>query len=790
MSKYSLIFLALFFCSSACKFSDETRTEKQEAMSAFMDQDQIDSYPFDSRPFNVYERAYRVYLDFKSNHSYRSKAPWTSIGPNQIAGRTLCIAIDPRDTATIWVGTASGGLWKSTKGGIGPKAWQQVPTGFPCLSVNSIYIDPQDPNVIFIGTGEIYNNKGTDGGKDKRTLRGFWGIGLLKSIDNGKNWTKVHSFQQNEYEGIYQITKNQSSNTYYFASTAGLYSSQDNGNHWTLLFNKRMITHLYIHPLRPDEMISVCSGIGNSDYGLFKTKDSGKNWKKIILQDQNQYQGRIMFAAFPNNPDKNMILCSDTYAAIKAYRTDNFWDSQYTMAVPDITDFQGWYANSLLYKANDATKIIAGGVDVFSDTTGTGLKFSNLFLYRQGVHADCHDLISNPKDANKIYLATDGGLFRSDDFGKNFYSCNDGLVCSQFYQASVNPLFNLKYIGGLQDNSSAVCNQNLQWKRIHYGDGICSAIDPFDTTHVYIATQYMNLDHYKNQKWTSLIPANDANGFASQFFIQKQSPYFIFCGAKELLRGKLNDTSFLAIKTPSNNAIHSLIGHPLHSNSLYLSTYGSSLNAAKLFHYNTQTNTFNSISSGLPQRIVNDIAVDPTGNIIVCLAGFGSDHLFKSYDNGQTWNSISNGLPDIPFHSVYIDPRSNQVLYAGCEFGLYVSTDGGQSWKDYNRHQFDLVPVYDIHYDEYFKKIVVFSHGLGVFHVEPVELINSSTGQNHSRVYLPSVMSQKQLADLLQTNRDIQLFSLNGQPLCDHEIRNNQLYIIKSDIMIQKIWVY
>lgn len=107
--------------------------------------------------------------------------------------------------------------------------------------------------------------------------------------------------------------------------------------------------------------------------------------------------------------------------------TDRFDSIKYYTPIKDVTSYQGWYAKCLHIKDDDSSQLIMGGVDLYIDTTGTGNQLFNLILRRIKIHADMHDIISNPFDANKIYIATDGGLYRSNNFANSFFPCNGGI---------------------------------------------------------------------------------------------------------------------------------------------------------------------------------------------------------------------------------------------------------------------------------------------------------------------------------------------------------------------------
>ena len=148
---------------------------------------------------------------------------WEAIGPKNIGGRTLYLAVNPLDTNILWAGSASGGLWKSTTAGRGETAWERVETGFPVLGVSAIALDPSDPNIVYAGTGEVYNLENSTPNVAIRTTRGTYGIGILKSTDGGATWAKSLDWSYGDLRGVQDIKINPlRPATVYAATTEGL----------------------------------------------------------------------------------------------------------------------------------------------------------------------------------------------------------------------------------------------------------------------------------------------------------------------------------------------------------------------------------------------------------------------------------------------------------------------------------------------------------------------------------------------------------------------------------------
>ena len=190
----------------------------------------VRTYPFDDIPKKGLSESFSE-LQIRKNK--RSKIfQWESIGPTNIGGRTLALAIHPENPDILFVGSASGGLWKSTTGGSGLNAWEYVPTGHQVLGVAAIEIDTNDPNTMFIGTGEAYgSSENYPGIGPVRTTRGSYGIGILKSTDGGLSWTKSLDWSLNQKKAVQKIQINPlRSESIWAATTDGVYKSTDGGD--------------------------------------------------------------------------------------------------------------------------------------------------------------------------------------------------------------------------------------------------------------------------------------------------------------------------------------------------------------------------------------------------------------------------------------------------------------------------------------------------------------------------------------------------------------------------------
>ena len=197
----------------------------------------------------------------------RRHNPVESIGPDNVGGRILAVAVDPTNPNLFWIGAASGGLWKSTTAGVGPAAWTYINTGYPTIAVSSIAINALNPNVMYIGTGEVGSAYGR-GQVGTPGARSTYGMGVLRSTDGGASWTLtglVFTFPQ--VTSVQKVLLNPANpNTVFAITTEGTYKSHDAGVTWTLVHAVLMGMDIVINPA-DTTVLYAAYGQRNSTFG-------------------------------------------------------------------------------------------------------------------------------------------------------------------------------------------------------------------------------------------------------------------------------------------------------------------------------------------------------------------------------------------------------------------------------------------------------------------------------------------------------------------------------------------
>jgi len=711
--------------------SKERKEKGNEAYDALRFFSEAASFPGADIPPAAYGKAWDFYKAHYSGAASRmqSSAAWQFIGPDNVGGRTISIAIDPVDTNIIWLGSASGGLWKSTTGGYGQNAWQYIPTGFPVLGVGAIAINPINKNEMYIGTGETYDYGTSVNGLYIRTTRGSNGIGILKSMDGGVTWTQSLNWNYNQQRGVWDILFNPSNpNTVYAATTEGVYKSSDAGTTWSLSLNHTMVMDLAIDHM---DTAILYAGVGNLTspvHGLYKTDNAGAGWNKLAggLPAFNN-SGRISVDIYNGNTNIVMVHIANDFSSIGLYRSDDKGQSWSLVSNDDVASIQGWYAKCLMMKDDDSSHVLAGGVALFESTNG-GISLSQITTYNQmGLDSlpwsDMHGLISNQFDANKIYLLTDAGLYRSNDFGLTWRWCASGYNVSQFYHGSVAASDSSLGLGGLQDRNTYRYNGTLKWKVVGGGDGTFNAIDPFNPSIQYAASQYLYVTQSFDSGYTfSNLVFNGSNpAFIAPFMLAPSNSDVIYAGDENINQSP-NQGSFWNTYGPVDNfnPIISMDVSHTNENKVYFGTAPEVGLNMHVFVSVDGGQTYNDISTGLPNRYPRDIAVDPQDDDVAYLvfSGFGTGHIFKTVNSGGSWTDVSTSLPDIPFHTLLVNPNDPDEVFAGCDLGVFVSADAGITWQTLNAGLPMAVLVFDLQYSDADNTVVAFTHGNGVYKID------------------------------------------------------------------------
>ena len=730
-------------------------------------------------PSNINDKFYRGWLHAQAmkepeirtqrsgmlgvNNTTLFNGNWSAIGPDQnIGGRILCVAVDPQNSNNLFIGSASGGIWKSTTGGVGTNAWQPVSTGLPVLGVASILIHPTNSNIIYAGTGEVYRTDTSNIGFNIWKARGTYGIGILKSTDGGNTWVQVLNRSMQNLFAIQMMEFDPTnSQIIYACATDGLYRSTEGGNNWTKILDKIYVSDVVINPSNTNEIVAAVGNLTNADKGIYRSTNGGTGWTKITTGLPSSFDGFIRLDNVGASP--NMIVASigrDAGSLNELYRSTNFGASWSVLSNSNHCEYQFWFAHDVAIDPSNTDELMMAGVPLYrytisaADRDGIG-----------GVHADVHDIEYDPSNNNIVYVACDGGMYKSTNGGLSFSMINGGLQAVQFYASfAVSPTNPNVMIGGLQDNGVVRYNGS-GWNAVAGGDGGPCVFHPTNGNIVFASNDARRVLRSTNggtsfpsevlSSWAFV--ADSRTGFMAPVAISKSDPTNVYVASDNLHKststgtsGSWNGNSYGSatnyIEAEHKTGI-ALAVSPLNANKLYVSTspFAQYDNDANNLHINTPPNLFKSsnggssfsnIKNGLPDRFIMDFAISPTNDdsVWIVLGGFGTSHVYVTANGGASWTNKGTGLPDVPHNAVLLDPNNSNIIYAGNDLGVYMSPDNGNTWYDYNNGFWDATLVMDL-VATTADKLVAATHGKGAFVSDlystqlPVTLV-SFTGNN------------------------------------------------------------
>jgi photosystem II stability/assembly factor-like uncharacterized protein len=637
---------------------------------------------------------------------------WESIGPTNIGGRVLSLAIDPENSDLLWAGSASGGLWKSTTGGRGAKAWTYVSMNYPVLSVSAVVIDPVHPSVMYIGTGEISGyNLGLVGTPGARTT---YGLGILRSTDRGATWdTTGLNWTFNLNRSVQRIVINpKNTNVLYAATSEGVYKTFNAGRTWIRVLDTLMAMDVALNPVDTSIVYAACGQRNTApNPGLFKSTNGGTTWTKVTTGLPATNFGRTALAIVSTNPSILFASIADavTHGISGLYKSTDAGITWSQVSTVNYVGGQGWYNNVVAIKPDNPNIVFASGIDLYKSTTGGPdlVQKSYWFKGYGGVvaaegpegpsdyaHADHHALVFDPKNPLRIFAGTDGGIFESTDGGETFSGRNGGFVTAQFYNGFANAdTDSLIALGGTQDNGTIKFQGDALWNKVYGGDGGWCIIDPRNKNVMFEEYVYLAISKSTNggSSWMSVFTgSSDSANFIAPFVMAPSNSSILYAGGKKMYKSTNGGTAWFSTNSDMslNRTCISAIGVSQNNPSLVIAGTGQRTNPKfELFYTSNGGTSWTKSASSLPNRFPTDIAFDPQQPLVAyaTFSGYGTAHVYKTTDGGLTWTNISSNLPDIPTQAVVVDPVSSSGIYVGTDLGVFRTTNGGTEWEEYNQ---------------------------------------------------------------------------------------------------------
>ena len=645
-----------------------------------------------------------------------TEVDWEERGPNNVGGRTRALMIDPNNGSKLWAAGVSGGLWYNNSIASETVNWNLVDATWASLAVSSITYDPNDTNIMYVGTGERMGNYTADGSNwySPGVSRG---LGLWKTTDGGATWSHLSSTEnfafindilvKNESGSsvIYMgVGGNEFEGTYVGRDNTGLWKSTDGGASWNRTFTEQETTgYKEVGSIDMDSngriwigtrMNSFWSGGGEIYYSDDGSTWTQSNWRSGGLGTPN----RVLLDVADSDPNYIYALISNNSGNVAqwiAKSTDGgaTW-SELTVPVDangnPLGDGNGQagYSMSFAVDPTNPQVLYAGEIDMFKSSDG-GSSWTQLSGGGSGtsnMHVDQHNV--QFIDGNKVIFSNDGGVYYSSNAGLQIPNRNEGYNVSQFYSVALHPNAGSKYVlGGTQDNGSWKVDGTTLSNGTYLtgGDGGFAHIDQQDSNYQFLGSNYNTIYRSTNggNSW-SLYSDYTVNGADTGTLI---NPTGIDDGNKTIYANvdgntilrltnyeQLATTSTMSINLGSQSTF--FVASPYTDDVMYVGTQAGRV--FKIVKASTASFSAEDISGSNISGYISSIDIGASDEqILVTVSNYGAESVFETYSGGGSngWRNVEGDLPDIPVRgALYNKDNYNQVIVA-TDLGTWTSDD-------------------------------------------------------------------------------------------------------------------
>ena len=662
---------------------------------------------------------------------------WIAKGPSpsgfggwtfgNVSGRVSSLAADWAGGA-LYVGTASGGLWRSTNDGL---SYEQLLDSAGTMTVGTVAIDPNDPNVLWVGTGE--NVVGCES---------YFGIGLLRSGDGGVTWEPRNGSGANSLNNLssfanvivdprdsnHLVTGGRIRNCGGSSSNGGLYVSFDGGQTWTGHLQSRQVYEIAQDPTVQDNYWVA------TDSGLYRSFDNGVSWVQAFgagLPTSNT--GRTELAIAPSDSNVVYALFSNPLSIWRTTDGGSSWQQRTTGS--SACDGQCSYNMVLRVDPFDSDTVYRGTVRVFRSINGgtSWSDLSNSWGSSQKVHQDTHALLMDPTQADTFYVGSDGGVWKSVNAGSSFINRNGNLNVTQFYAIGTRADDPETICGGAQDNSSLARTGSDVWSlQAVTGDGFVCAFDPISPNFAYITSYpsggFPNVWRSSSGAFGGFaditgsgsgVNSGDRSNWVTPYVLDPVNPTTLYLGTHRVYRSDNRGTSWSLVSPDLTGNSGSL--KALEVNRSFPDVIYSGSESGDVWRSPDGGATWSDLSAGLPGRAINDVGADPTNSerAFAVVGGFGTAHLWE-WNLGSGWVARGGGLPDVPANTVLV--LASDDVMVGTDVGIFRSYDGGVSFTPYMTGLPEGLVVTDLKYNLAQNLITAGTYGRGAWQVSNGEV--------------------------------------------------------------------
>ncbi|MEM7704065.1 MAG: glycosyl hydrolase [Pseudomonadota bacterium] len=736
-----------------------------------------------------------------------------SIGPAVMSGRISAIDGVASDEApvTLYVGTASGGVWKSDDGGIVYKPIFDEHT----QSIGAVRVDPSNAETIWVGTGESWV---------RNTVAP--GDGVYRSTDGGSKWQHM-GLKDSDHIAELLVHPENSDVVFVCAlghlwaegGDRGVFRSQDGGQTWDNVLKIDDTTSCSDLAMTPDGG-TLYAGMwyvqrypdffesGGETSGLYRSTDGGDTWEEMTDGIPEGEKGRIAVTVAASEPERVYATIESENTAL--YRSDDGGDTWTEKDDSGNIQMRPFYFGELVVDPNDPDRVYKPGFSLTVSVDG-GDSFSGMFGagFSVSIHPDHHALWINPNNPQQVFLGTDGGVYVSENKGFNWRHVAN-LPVSQFYHVAVDSRWPYNVYGGLQDNGSWMGPsqapggiQNRHWQNIGFGDGFWSFPDPTDDRILY--TEYQGGQLKRVDRETAEIkriqPAPEEGQEQLRFnwntplHLSASKPGTIYYGAQYLFRSRDRGESWEAISpdlttddpagqrqaesggisvdnTTAENytTIYSISESPLDHRMIWVGTDDGNVqltrNGGRAWE-----NVAGNIEGVPAGTWVSRVEASPhdKGTAFVTFDGHRrgdmETYLFKTTDFGQSWTALASDAIEGYAWVVKQDPVNPELLFLGTERGLYISLDSGENWARFSQN-LPKVAVHDLVVHPTEHDLVIGTHGRGVYVIDDITPLRGLTQEiiDANVAILPTRAAPMVLNAQLQTFGANDTFTGNNPP--------------------------
>ena len=597
---------------------------------------------------------------------------WELVGPEKFSGRIKSLAVHPIFENILYAGAADGGVWKTTNGG---DTWFSTMQLELSMAIGAIGIAHSFSQIVYAATGEDAPYAGAS----------YPGVGVYKTRDGGIDWDLLSPIRSDRCTKV--LVHPGDPNIVYVAGNRGLHKSIDGGLTWIDVRSDH-ISDALIDPKSPN---TIYAGVWNT--GVFKSLDGGTSWSLLSNGIPTGYSSDwIKLAMGLNGANGTSFLISkmgsDSSYLYKSYDGGVAW-SQIPGTHQGVS-YNEWTSTVAVDPSNQDV-LFAAGVALERSSDG-----GNSFTLIRGLHSDKQALVFDPKNSNVCYLATDGGVYKSDTNGNRWTLKSNGIIATQLYTIGVGQNFPF-VIGGSTQDQGVIMRTLLPWGSwVDTGagnEGGIFVVDPNDSNNIYVTPWDNNLRRSTDAgvTWTTILNGLETVGGVSHLAVKYGDSNVLLCTQSDKVFRSLDQ---------GNNW------------SLVLTTQGRAKYVVFSSHWNEACfvatdqgriyRSFKSGESGSWAEPYTD-ANKPRYGYITSIAlwwynpeilyisygEYGSPHILRSVDYGQHWINASgvlptDALPDDPVSEIVFDQWNPEVLYAGTDIGVFRTRDGGDSWEPFD----------------------------------------------------------------------------------------------------------